>query len=62
MLYAAMFFFALGLVAVLMGATDIGGVSMEMGQTLLGMFLILAVVSLMVSLFRSKKQRLYPRR
>lgn len=62
MLYAAMFFFALGLVAVLMGATEIGGVSMEMGQTLLGMFLILAVVSLMVSLFRSKKQRLYPRR
>lgn len=50
MLRAALVFFVLGLVAILLGAGNVGGVSLEIGQTLLGVFLILAVISLVASL------------
>jgi uncharacterized membrane protein YtjA (UPF0391 family) len=50
MLRAAIAFFVLGLVAVLLGANGIGGLSVDIGKTLLFIFLILAVVSFIASL------------
>ncbi|MBS1972018.1 MAG: DUF1328 domain-containing protein [Bdellovibrionales bacterium] len=50
MLRAAIAFFILALVAFIFGANGIAGVSMEIGRILLGVFLILAVVSFIISL------------
>ena len=55
MLRAAIAFFVLGLVAILLGAGNVGGVSLEIGQTLLGVFLILAVISLVASLIGGRR-------
>lgn len=55
MLRAALVFFALGLVAILLGAGNVAGVSLEIGQTLLGVFLILAVISLVASLISGRR-------
>jgi len=55
MLRAALVFFVLGLVAIMLGAGNIGGVSLEIGQTLLGVFLILAVISLVASLVTGRR-------
>ena len=58
MLRAAIGFFALALIAILFGATGFAGLSMEIGRTLLSVFLILAVVSFVAHLVtgRSNKQ------
>ena len=45
MLRAALGFFVLALVAVILGASGVAGVSMEIGRALLVVFLILAVIS-----------------
>lgn len=45
MLRAALGFFVVALIAVVLGATGIAGVSMEIGRALLVVFLILAVIS-----------------
>jgi uncharacterized membrane protein YtjA (UPF0391 family) len=50
MLRAAIGFFVLALVAILLGANNIAGVSMEVGRMLLFVFLVLAVISFVVSL------------
>ncbi len=55
MLRAAIAFFVLGLVAVLLGANGIGGLSIDIGKTLLFIFLILAVISFVASLVMGKK-------
>jgi uncharacterized membrane protein YtjA (UPF0391 family) len=55
MLRAAIAFFVLGLVAILLGANGIGGLSLDIGKTLLFIFLILAVVSFIASLVVGKK-------
>lgn len=55
MLQAAIAFFVLSLVAVLLGASGIAGISMEIGRTLLIVFLVLAVVSFLVSLVTGKR-------
>ena len=60
MLRAALVFFVLGLIAVLFGAGNVAGVSIEIGETLLGVFLILAVISLVASFVTSNNQQ--PRR
>lgn len=52
MLRAAIVFFVLALVGILLGATGFAGVSMEIGKTLLFVFLVLAAVSFVVSLVR----------
>ena len=49
MLRAAIAFFVLGLIAVLFGANGIAGVSMEAGKLILGVFVVLAVLSAIVS-------------
>lgn len=54
MLRAAVIFFVLGLVAILLGANGIGGLSVDIGKTLLFVFLILAVISFIASLVMGK--------
>lgn len=55
MLRAAIAFFVLGLVAILLGANGIGGLSLDIGKTLLFVFLILAVISFIASLVVGKR-------
>ena len=55
MLRAAIVFFALALVAILFGATGFAGVSMDIGKTLLMVFLVLAVISFVISLVSGRK-------
>jgi uncharacterized membrane protein YtjA (UPF0391 family) len=55
MLRAAIVFFVLGLVAILLGANGVGGLSIDIGKTLLFVFLILAVISFIASLVLGKK-------
>lgn len=55
MLRAAIAFFVLGLVAILLGANGIGGLSVEIGKTLLFIFFILAVISFIASLVVGRK-------
>ena len=57
MLRAAIIFFVLGLVSVLLGANGIAGLSIEIGKILLAVFLILAVLSFVVSLVTGKKNK-----
>ena len=55
MLRAAIAFFVLGLVAILLGANGVGGLSVNIGKTLLFVFLILAVISFIASLVTGRK-------
>ncbi len=57
MLNAAITFFVIALVAFLIGATGFAGISMEIGRTLLFVFLVLAVISFVISLVRGKAPR-----
>jgi uncharacterized membrane protein YtjA (UPF0391 family) len=50
MLRAALGFFIVGLVEILFGATGFAGVSMEIGRTLLFVFLILSAIAFVVGL------------
>jgi uncharacterized membrane protein YtjA (UPF0391 family) len=55
MLRAAITFFILGLVSMLFGAYGIAGISIEVGKLLLTVFLIMAIVSFVVSLVTGKR-------
>ena len=55
MLRAAIAFFVLGLVAILLGANGVGGLSLDIGKTLLFVFLILAVISYIASMVTGRK-------
>ena len=57
MLQAAIAFFVLGLLAIIMGATNFAGVSMEIGKTLLIVFLILAAVSFVINLVSGRSSK-----
>jgi uncharacterized membrane protein YtjA (UPF0391 family) len=52
MLQAAIGFFVLALVAFFLGANGIAGLSMDIGRTLLYVFLILAVISFVTGMVR----------
>lgn len=54
MLNAAITFFVIALVAFVLGATGFAGVSMEIGKTLLFVFLVLAVISFAINLIRGR--------
>lgn len=54
MLRAAIVFFVLALLALMMGATGVAGVSMDIGKTLLIVFLVLALLSFLGSLVSRK--------
>lgn len=58
MLRAALAFFILALVAMLFGASGVAGISIEAGRLLLGVFLFLAVLSFLVSLFTGRRSSL----
>jgi uncharacterized membrane protein YtjA (UPF0391 family) len=55
MLRAAVAFFVLGLIAIILGANGIGGLSMDIGRTLLFVFLILSVISFVASMVTGRK-------
>lgn len=55
MLRAAIAFFVLGLVAILLGANGVAGLSLDIGKTLLFVFLILAVISFIASMVTGRK-------
>lgn len=55
MLRAAIAFFVLALVSMLLGAGNIAGVSMEIGRTLLFVFLVLAVISFVASMITGRR-------
>ena len=57
MLQAAIGFFVLALVAIFLGANGIAGVSMQIGQTLLWVFLVLAVISFATGMIRGRGSR-----
>jgi uncharacterized membrane protein YtjA (UPF0391 family) len=56
MLRAAIGFFVLGLLAVLLGANNIAGLSIELGKTILYVFLFLAVLSFLGSLVTGRQR------
>jgi len=60
MLRAAIAFFVLGLIAILFGATGFAGVSIEIGRTLLIVFLVLAAISFVASLVGSRRTTYLP--
>jgi len=55
MLRAAIAFFVLGLIAILLGANGVGGLSLDIGKTLLFVLLILAVISFIASMVSGRK-------
>lgn len=60
MLRAAIAFFVLGLIAILFGATGFAGVSIEIGRTLLIVFLVLAAISFIASLVGGRRTTYLP--
>jgi uncharacterized membrane protein YtjA (UPF0391 family) len=55
MLRAAITFFIIGIVAMLLGLGNVAGISVEVGKTLLFVFLVLAVISFVVSLVTGRR-------
>ena len=60
MLRAAIAFFVLALVAMLLGASGFAGMSMDIGRTLLFVFLVLAAISFVASLVGGRKTNILP--
>jgi len=60
MLRAAFMFFVLGLVALVFGASNFAGLSIEIGKILLFVFLALAVVSVFIGLITGRKTKVLP--
>ena len=55
MLRAAIIFFLIALIAMFFGANNIAGVSAQLGKMLLYVFLVLAVISFLVSLATGRR-------
>lgn len=60
MLRAALGFFVLALVAILLGVNGVAGVSLEVGRMLLFAFLVLSVLSLVAGLVTGRGPRNLP--
>jgi uncharacterized membrane protein YtjA (UPF0391 family) len=60
MLRAAIAFFVLALIAMVLGASGFAGVSMEIGRTLLFVFLVLAAISFVASLVTGRGTKSLP--
>jgi uncharacterized membrane protein YtjA (UPF0391 family) len=58
MLRTAVAFFLIGIIAFGIGAGNIGILSMEVGRLLLQIFVVLAVISLLASIFTGRAPRL----
>ena len=57
MFHAAIIFFVIALVSFVLGATGLAGLSMEIGQLMLAVFLILALFSFLISIFSNKNKK-----
>ncbi len=60
MLRAAIIFFVLGLVGIVLGAYNFAGLSLEIGKIVLFAFLILAAISFLASLLTGKNRTTLP--
>lgn len=60
MIRAAIGFFVLALVALILGATGVAGLSMDIGKILVAVFLVLAAVSFIASLVSGKQIGRFP--
>jgi uncharacterized membrane protein YtjA (UPF0391 family) len=60
MIRAAIGFFILGLLAIMLGASNVAGLSIEVGKTLLFVFLVLAVLSALVGLVSGRRTKILP--
>jgi len=60
MLRAALGFFVLAIIAILLGANGIAGVSLEVGRLLLFVFLVLAVLSGIAGLISGRSTKRLP--
>lgn len=60
MIKTAIGFFILAIIAFMFGAYGIAGVSMNIGKILLGVFLVIAVISLLAGLFYNQGKRRHP--
>ena len=58
MLRAAIAFFLIALLALILGAYNVAGLSMEVGRILLFVFLILSIISFVLSLFGGRPRGL----
>lgn len=58
MLRASLLFFVLALVSFIFGATGVAGLSIEIGKMLLWVFLAMAAISFIISLFTGRSVRL----
>ena len=58
MLRAAIMFFVVGLLAYAIGAGNLGILSIDVGKVLLEVFVILAIISFLASLFTGRRPRL----
>ncbi|MFN3454061.1 MAG: DUF1328 domain-containing protein [Pseudobdellovibrio sp.] len=57
MLRAAIAFFILAIIAFIFGANGIAGLSMDIGKVLIGVFLVLAVLSFIMSLVSGRSSK-----
>lgn len=57
MVRAAIGFFVLAILAYIFGANGIAGVSMEIGKSLIAIFVILAILAFVMSMFTNRKIR-----
>jgi uncharacterized membrane protein YtjA (UPF0391 family) len=57
MLRAALAFFIIGIIAYVVGAYNIAGVSIEVGKIIMFIFLILAVLSFLLTLLTGTKPK-----
>jgi uncharacterized membrane protein YtjA (UPF0391 family) len=60
MIRAAIAFFVLALIALVFGANGIAGMSMDIGKTLVGVFLVLAVISFVINLVSGRSTKNLP--
>jgi uncharacterized membrane protein YtjA (UPF0391 family) len=58
MIRAAIAFFVLALISIVFGMNGMAGMSMDIGKTLLGVFLVLAIISFVISIFTGKRASL----
>ncbi len=57
MLRAAFAFFVLAIISYILGATGVAGISMDIGRTLLVVFLVLAVIGVAVGIIGGGRPR-----
>ena len=60
MLQAALWFFVIGLIAMVLGASGVAGLSLEIGRMLLGIFLVLAVITFVAGLLTGRTPKTLP--